>query len=89
MKAHDNREKFKDVAWTQGRVLETRTTRRWSKQDIELVSRIERRTAFAHFYSHDQGRSREFVYQFESVEECVSAIKAHNSDLEKRLCPND
>ncbi|MGI2095485.1 hypothetical protein [Shewanella glacialipiscicola] len=85
MSTPDNRLKFNNVHWTQGRVLETRTTRRWSKPTLEQVSRIERRTAFAHFYAHDEGRSRELVYQFDSAEECAKAVREHNKVLAEAL----
>ncbi|MBP7996964.1 MAG: hypothetical protein KAY89_02525 [Thiopseudomonas sp.] len=85
MSAPDNRLKFNDVIWSQGHVLETRTTRLWSKQTLEQVSRIERRCAFAHFYFHDEGRSRELVYQFDSAEECAKAVNEHNKALAEAL----
>ncbi|MGI2056228.1 hypothetical protein ACRN9T_03395 [Shewanella baltica] len=85
MSTPDNRLTFKDVPWQQGRVLSTRHTRRWSKQELEKVTRIERRTAFVHFYAHDEGRSRELVYQFDSTEECLKAVNEHNKALAERL----
>ncbi|MCS6232688.1 hypothetical protein G3488_17735 [Shewanella baltica] len=85
MSTPDNRLKFNDVLWQQGRVLETRTTRRWCKQDLDRISRAERRTAFAHFYVHDEGRSRELVYQFDSAEECAKAVNEHNKSLAEAL----
>ncbi|MGR3969265.1 hypothetical protein [Shewanella sp. 1180_01] len=85
MSTPDNRLTFNDVPWQQGRVLYTRHTRRWSKQELEKVTRIERRTAFAHFYAHDEGRSRDLVYQFDSTEECEKAVNEHNKALAERL----
>uniref|UniRef100_UPI004048297E hypothetical protein n=1 Tax=Shewanella baltica TaxID=62322 RepID=UPI004048297E len=85
MSTPDNRLTFNDVIWSQGHVLETRTTRLWSKQTLEQVSRIERRCAFAYFYAHDEGRSRELVYQFDSAEECAKAVNEHNKALAERL----
>ncbi|OUS52963.1 hypothetical protein BM607_003250 [Shewanella sp. SACH] len=85
MSAPDNRLKFNNVPWQQGRVLSTRHTRRWSKQELEKFTRIERRTAFAHFYAHDEGKSRELVYQFDSTEECEKAVNEHNKALAERL----
>ncbi|MGE6315878.1 hypothetical protein ACQKC1_08830 [Shewanella baltica] len=85
MSTPDNRLTFNDVPWQQGRVLSTRHTLRWSKQELEKVTRIERRTAFAHFYAHDEGKSRELVYQFDSAEECAKAVNEHNKALAERL----
>ncbi|MGI2024835.1 hypothetical protein [Shewanella glacialipiscicola] len=85
MSAPDNRLTFNDVPWQQGCVLSTRHTRRWSKQELEKVTRIERRTAFAHFYAHDEGQGREFVYQFDSAEECLKAVHEHNKALAEAL----
>ncbi|MBW3514949.1 MULTISPECIES: hypothetical protein [unclassified Shewanella] len=85
MSTPDNRLKFNHVIWRQGHVLETRTTRLWSKQTLEQVSRIERRCAFAYFCAHDEGRSRELVYQFDSAEECAKAVNEHNKALAEAL----
>ena len=85
MSTPDNRLTFNDVPWQQGRVLSTRHTLRWSKQELEKFTRIERRTAFAHFYVHDEGRSRELVYQFDSAEECAKAVNEHNKALAEAL----
>lgn len=85
MSTPDNRLKFKDVHWTQGRVLETRTTRRWSKQELDRFSRIERCSAFAYFYALYDGRGRELVYQFDSAEECAKAVREHNKVLAEAL----
>lgn len=85
MSAPDNRLTFNDVPWQQGCILSTRYTRRCSAQEMLKVSRIERRTAFAHFYVHDEGLSRELVYQFDSAEECEKEVNKHNKALAERL----
>ena len=77
----DRREEFKDVPWQQGRLLITNNTRRWGKEQRDEVDDIERCTAFAHFTATDEGRGREYVFQFGSHEECLAAIEVHNDAL--------
>ena len=78
----DMREKFKDVRWQQGRLLSTAQTRRWRKEQRDEVEYIERCTAFANFTAVDEGRSRNYVFRFDSPEECLAAVEWHNYALE-------
>ena len=81
MNRPDRREEFKGVPWQQGRLLLTANTRRWSKEQRDEADDIERRTAFANFKTADEGRSREYVFQFDSHAECKAAVEWHNELL--------
>jgi len=81
MNTPDRREEFNNVLWQQGRLLLTNITRRWSKEQRDEADDIERRTAFANFTESDEGRSREYVFQFSSHAECRAAVERHNYTL--------
>jgi hypothetical protein len=81
MNRPDRREEFKNVRWNQGRLLMTDHTRHWRKDQVEAAEEIERRTAFAYFTGHDEGRGREYVFQFGSRDECKAAVDWHNELL--------
>lgn len=81
MNRPDRREEFKDVPWQQGRLLLTDNTRRWSQEQRDEADAIERSTAFVNFSASDEGRGREYVYCFQSSEECLAAVEAHNATL--------
>jgi len=80
----DRREQFTDVRWQQGRLLLTLQTMKWPKAERDRIDAIERRTAFAFFKGSDEGRSRQYVFVFDSEEECAREVKAHNAALGKR-----
>lgn len=77
----DRREEFKDVPWQQGFLLVTSNTVRWSKQHREDADRGEKCTAYANFSPYDLGRSRIYLYRFNTPEECYNAVKEHNAAL--------
>ena len=81
MNRPDRREEIKGVRWQQGRLLLTDTTRRWSKEQRDEADDIERCTAFTNFTAADEGRGREYVFQFGSREECRAAVEWHNYAL--------
>ena len=79
----DRRKEFKDVPWKQGRLLLTDNTLRWNKEQRNEGDYIERCIAFVNFTDSDQGRCREYVFQFGSPAECNAAVECHNELLMK------
>lgn len=84
MSGIDNRELYKDRMWRTGRLLITTQTRHWSQQRRDEADAIERRSIFAGFTPEDEGRSRLFVYQCDTVEEARSMVEEHNANVCKR-----
>lgn len=84
----DRREEFKDVPWQQGVLLSTQMVRRMPADWRAETSASEKRRAFAFFSPFDEGRSREFVFEFETAEECAAAVAEHNRELRERLNPS-
>lgn len=72
-------------SWSQGALLSTAQTRRWTEEQQRQADAREKLCAFAHFKSSDEGRSRLFVYEFESVEVCQRVITEHNATVWQRL----
>lgn len=79
----DRREHWAETPWSQGRLLPTRDVERMSPSWQADAHARERRCAFAYFSGIDDGRSREFVYEYASAEECAAAVHAHNETLRK------
>jgi len=79
----DRREEFKNVMWEQGRLLNTRETKRWSEEQRAKANATEHRMAFAHFSAVDEGRGRVCVFVYDTPEECINAVNEHNSTLKK------
>ena len=77
----DRREEFKDVLWQQGRLLETKMTKRWNESAREFAHNDELHYAFVNFSVIDEGRSRICIFRFSSPEECEKAVQAHNFAL--------
>jgi hypothetical protein len=80
-KIYDRREEFSNYFWQQGRTLLTPMTKRWTKEELDNNDSSEKCKAFVNFFEKDQGRSRELVYIYNSIEECENAIKNHNNQL--------
>lgn len=74
----DRRKEFKDVPWQQGRLLLTRQTERWSREDQEQADADERKRCFVNFTSFDLGKGRELIFIFDTAEECFDAVTKHN-----------
>lgn len=55
--------------WSQGVLLSTATTRRWSKEVREQVQSDERVRVFSNFRAKDEGRGRKLVAVFERPED--------------------
>ncbi|PYJ07653.1 MAG: hypothetical protein DMF06_15095, partial [Verrucomicrobia bacterium] len=72
------------MPWKQGRLLLTLQTMKWPQAERDRIDAIERRTAFAYFKEVDEGRSRQYVFIYDSKEECAQAIAAHNRARAKR-----
>lgn len=79
----DLREVFKYEFWQQGYMLFTRNTERIGKDWQKAAQAREQRTAFAFFTPLDEGRSREFVFEFDNADQCKAAVEAHNAELAK------
>ncbi len=80
--------------WSQGLVLDTDTTRRWSRSEIGRANEQERRMVFANFTASDEGESRVRVAICESPEDarrivaCVNACAGiTTAGLESWLSP--
>ena len=80
----DRREEFKDFPWQQGKLLLTNTTLRWSEEQKDKAEFLERCLAFVNFSPEDQGKSRIYIYRFESPKECSKAVKEHNTSLREK-----
>ena len=65
--------------WTQGYVLPTRDTERWSQEARDEVNRREHRELFAHFTPLDGGRGRVKVATFTRPEDAVRAKACVNA----------
>lgn len=81
----DRRDEFKTVPWQQGHLLYTQQVLRMPKDWQEEAAQSERRRLFAHFYASDQGCGREFLFCFDTAEECAAAVEAHNAELASRV----
>ncbi len=79
----DRRDEFKNAPWQQGRLLYTQPLLRMSKEWQEEAEQSERRRMFAHFHASDLGCGREFLFYFDTAEECAAAVEAHNAELAK------
>ncbi|MDR6431285.1 hypothetical protein [Brucella pseudogrignonensis] len=55
--------------WSQGVLLSTATTRRWSKEVREQVQADESLRVFSNFRAKDEGRGRKLVAVFERPED--------------------
>ena len=77
----DHRRDFALVAWQQGALLFTSLTARWTAEDRQAAHEREQRQAFAHFSVRDEGRSRQFLYEFPTADECRAAVDEHNRRL--------
>lgn len=55
--------------WSQGVLLSTATTRRWSREVREQVQFDERLRVFSNFRAEDEGRGRKLVAVFERPED--------------------
>lgn len=77
----DYRRDFALIEWQQGALLITPSTRRWSRAEQEAAHGREQRQAFAHFKARDVGRSRAFLCEFPTAEECRAAVAEHNRRL--------
>ena len=84
----DGAEEFKDTYWTQGQLLMTKVTRRWTKERQERAEFEERKRAFAYFRERDEGRSRVLVAVYDTPEECAAAVAEHNKERFKRMTPS-
>lgn len=81
----DRRKQFRTEPWQQGQLLSTLSVQRYmSKEQRDEADEIEHCMAFAFFTPKDEGRSREFVYRFESPGDCKVAVIIHNHDLTDR-----
>ena len=81
----DNRKKFKNEYWEQGRLLDTPETLRMNELERIDADFEERHFAFINFTERDNGRSRQLVHRYSSDTECEQSVEKHNKDLEKRL----
>jgi hypothetical protein len=84
MSTTDRRAEFAGVPWQQGALLITATTRRWSQEERDRTHQVEQCAAFAHFSGADEGRSRKFVYRYDTPQACAAAVAEHNAELERR-----
>lgn len=65
--------------WSQGRVLMTKETRRWTLEQIAEANMIERRMVLSDFTSMDKGRGRELIASCENSDNAVLIVTLHNS----------
>ena len=79
----DRLSEFKDKMLSQGRVLSTPTTRRWSKEEWDRVDKQERKALFYNFSGMDHGRGREIVFVAESETEALEVLEKHNKRAEE------
>ena len=77
----DRRAEFYDVPWQQGRLLITPITEHYDAMSKHKINIDEQHCAFANFSVRDQGRSRIFLFRFNSPDECLRAVQAHNLSL--------
>lgn len=78
--------------WSQGRLLLTRTTAKWSEEEFYRGKFQEEKMVFTNFTSSDKGKSRKLICICESSEDakriaaCVNACAGiTNEALEKGL----
>lgn len=83
MSMQDRRKEFKNEYWSQGRVLDTPTTRRWNKEQLRQGNEFEKRYAFARFNVIDAGKGRIFLHQYRTARQCIKSITKHNSRLDR------
>lgn len=67
--------------WVQGKLLVTKITRSWSKDEFERQDYVERCMAFVNFFEEDQGKSRKLVFRGKTPEECKAVILEHNRQV--------
>ena len=78
-------EKLKAAAtegpWSVGRTLLTAQTRQWPKDKIKANDKVERLMLFSNFTAADQGRSRQYIGQFQTPENAAYiAFLRNNAD---------
>lgn len=79
MRKVDKRKDYKDKYWQIGRVLRTRTTLRYSREEFEEAEKTEKKSSFVNFSSLDEGRSRILLFFYSSEYACKRAVNRHNS----------
>lgn len=62
--------------WSQGKLLSTATTRRWTKEVRDEVQASERVRVFANFREADEGRGRKLVALFQRPEDAALGAAA-------------
>ena len=81
----DRREEFKDVPWTQGKLISTNVTKSWNDEEKKIGEYNENCRAFVNFSFKDQGRSRILIYVYSDPNECKNSITEHNKTINKYL----
>lgn len=81
----DNRKKYKDEFWNQGRLLMTYKVNKLPIEEQIRLRREEQRMAFINFSIADDGRSRQLVYVFKDEYECEIAVEKHNEKLFNKI----
>jgi hypothetical protein len=76
----DRREQFQDTPWQQGQLVVTRSVASMPQAFQDECRERERRMAFA----AGGLAGREFLFTFDTAEECAAAVKAHNETLRQR-----
>ncbi len=65
--------------WAQGRMLDTRATRRYTASEWRVNEEVERRHVYANFSAEDEGRGRVHVAQFDRPEDAELCSRAVNA----------
>lgn len=77
----DYRHDFILSKWQQGELLDTWRTSCWPREQRKAAHAREQRWAFAHFNWRDEGRGRQFLFEFQTAEDCRRAVDEHNRKL--------
>lgn len=77
-----------DRYWTEGRLLNTMQTIRWTDEQRQEADYEERCRAFRNFTWIDNGKSRIFIKRFDTPDTCTKAVMNHNLIINfvDRLC---
>lgn len=77
----DRRDEFRDEFWTQGRLLDTPQTRRFTSTERRMSEFEEGRRAFVSLSSRSSSGMGQLVYAYPTAEECRDQVARHNGDL--------
>jgi hypothetical protein len=68
-----------ELPWSQGRLLKTKTTEKWTAEEKQKVDALEGKEVFANFSVLDEGKSRKRVAVCETEEDAKFITTACNS----------